>query len=448
MNSGLILLPYICYDQRTIEGTIGMHRNLTVQMLVAALLGIFLAKLFGTSEWLVSPPVAYDIITMVKVSFLAALKMLIAPMIFFSLLTGISNIGSVLRLRQLGTVTLLYYLLTTSLAVILGLAAVFWIHPWTDYPAVLESSLHFSTDRMIDPGNSSLTLVLQQLFQLIFSNPFHALANLNIVGIVANAFLLGIAMVIVLPEDSPVFTAVNHLNKVIMTVLSWIIRLLPIGIFAIIFDFTLKLGFNSEYAEGFLTQLFQFGVLVTCLTLVHGAIVLPLVAWSLTGLSPVTMLADIMQPLLVAFSTSSSSATLPVSMQTAEEKLKVDKSVSSFVLPLGATMNMDGTALFEAVAAIFLAYLYGIELSTVMVITVFLMAMISSIGAPGMPTASMSGMQIVLLSVGIPLEAIAILLVIERPLDTFRTAINVEGDLIGSVIVQQHLDRKTRLNRA
>ena len=286
------------------------------------------------------------------------------------------------------------------------------------------------------------------MFQLIFTNPFHALANLNIVGIVANAFLLGIAMVIVLPEDSPVFTAVNHLNQVIMKVLGWVIRLLPIGIFAIIFDFTLKLGFNSEYAEGFLTQLFQFGLLVTCLTLVHGAIVLPLVAWTFTGLSPAKILLNIAQPLLVAFSTSSSSATLPVSMQTAEQKLNVDKSVSSFVLPLGATMNMDGTALFEAVAAIFLAYLYGIELSTVMVITVFLMAMISSIGAPGMPTASMSGMQIVLLAVGIPLEAIAILLVIERPLDTFRTAINVEGDLIGSLIVQKHLDKKAGLSRA
>jgi Na+/H+-dicarboxylate symporter len=301
---------------------------------------------------------------------------------------------------------------------------------------------------MIDPTNSSLTLVLQQLFQLVFSNPFHALANLNIVGIVANAFLLGIAMVIVLPENSPLFTGVQHLNKVIMKVLGWIINLLPIGIFAIIFDFTLKLGFNSDYAEGFLSQLFQFGLLVVCLTIVHGAIVLPLLAWLATGRSPVNILHSIMQPLLVAFSTSSSAATLPVSMQTAEQKLAIDKSVSSFVLPLGATMNMDGTALFEAVAAIFLAYLYGIELSTLMVFTVFLMAMISSIGAPGMPTASMSGMQIVLLAVGIPLEAIAILLVIERPLDTIRTTINVEGDLIGTLIVQRYLDRNNRINPA
>ena len=151
------------------------------------------------------------------------------------------------------------------------------------------------------------------------------------------------------------------------------------------------------------------------------------------------LLKQILQPLIVAFSTSSSAATLPVSMRTAEEELKVDNSVSSFVLPLGATMNMDGTALFEAMAAIFLAYLYGIELSTVMIITIFLMSMVASIGAPGMPSASMSGMQMVMLAVGIPLEAIAILLVIERPLDTVRTSVNVEGDLIGTLVVQKYM---------
>ena len=143
--------------------------------------------------------------------------------------------------------------------------------------------------------------------------------------------------------------------------------------------------------------------------------------------------------MLVAFSTSSSSATLPITMRAAEENFKVPGTVSSFVLPLGATMNMDGTALFEALAAVFLAYLFGIELTTVMIFTIFLMAMVASIGAPGMPSASMAGMQMVMLAVGIPLEAIAILLVIERPLDTIRTALNVEGDLVGALFVSSRL---------
>ena len=411
-----------------------MLKNLTVQILIAAVVAAIGARLFGDSSWLTSPTPFYDTILMIKVAFLAALKMLIAPMIFFSLISGISNIGNVVRLRRLGGVTVLYYMGTTGLAIVLGLIAVFWIHPWEAYPPALESSLVFSESRMIDPGSDSLIAILKQILVMAFANPFHALVNLNIIGIVTSAILLGLAMVITLKPESPVFSIVRDLNQIIMTVLSWIIRLLPIGIFAIIFDFSLRLSISDEFSQDFLTQLLQFSVLVTGLTLFHGFVILPLVAWMTTGQHPVRLVRSIAQPLLVAFSTSSSAATLPVSMKTAQEKLGVSQSVSSFVLPLGATMNMDGTALFEAVAAIFLAYLYGIELSTLMVITVFLMAMISSIGAPGMPTASMSGMQIVLLAVGIPLEAIAILLIIERPLDTFRTTVNVQGDLIGTLV--------------
>ena len=419
-----------------------MLKNLTVQILIAAVVAAFSARLFGDSSWLTSPTPFYDTILMIKVAFLAALKMLIAPMIFFSLISGISNIGNVVRLRRLGGVTVLYYMGTTGLAIVLGLIAVFWIHPWEAYPPALESSLVFSESRMIDPGSDSLIAILKQILVMAFANPFHALVNLNIIGIVTSAILLGLAMVITLKPESPVFSIVRDLNQIIMTVLSWIIRLLPIGIFAIIFDFSLRLSISDEFSQDFLTQLLQFSMLVTGLTLFHGFVILPLVAWLTTGQHPVRLVRSIAQPLLVAFSTSSSAATLPVSMKTAQEKLGVSQSVSSFVLPLGATMTMDGTALFEAVAAIFLAYLYGIELSTLMVITVFLMAMISSIGAPGMTTASMSGMQIVLLAVGIPLEAIAILLIIERPLDTFRTTVNVQGDLIGTLVVQHYLNRR------
>ena len=419
-----------------------MLKNLTVQIVLAALLAILTARLIGDPHWLTEPSGFYDIILMIKAAFLAALKMLIAPMIFFSLISGIASIGNVLKLRTLGATTVAYYVVTTGLAIGLGLVAVFWIHPWEAYPPALETSLVLAESRMLDPGSDSVVAIVKQLLLLAFTNPLSALVNLNIVGIVTNALLLGVAMVVALPEKSPVFNLVQDINQLIMTVLGWVIRTLPIGIFAIIFDFTLKLGVSDTFSESFLTQLLQFAVMVTGITLFHGFVMLPLLAWLTTGKRPISLIRAVSQPLLVAFSTSSSAATLPVSMKTAQEKLGVDTSTSSFVLPLGATMNMDGTALFEAVAAIFLAYLYGIELSTLMIFTVFLMAMISSIGAPGMPTASMSGMQIVLLAVGIPLEAIAILLVIERPLDTFRTTVNVLGDLIGTHIVQHRLDRQ------
>ncbi len=383
-----------------------------------------------------------DTIDLLKTAFLALLKMLIAPMIFFSLIGGIISIGSVIRLRQLGGITVGYYLFTTGIAITLALIAVFFVHPWTSYPPLEGMAVDATATRLLEPGSESIIAVLSTMASLAFTNPFTALVNLNILGIVTNALLIGVAMVLVLEEDSPLFSLVRDANHVIIQVLKWVIRILPVGIFAILFDFTLRLSTGEGHSADFLTQLLQFGALIVGLTLIHGLIVLPAIAWFTTGTSPVALVQKIADPLLVAFSTSSSAATLPVSMRTAEEKLEVSNGVSSFVLPLGATMNMDGTALFEAVAAIFLAYLYGIELSSIMVITVFLMAMVASIGAPGMPSASMSGMQMVMLAVGIPLEAIAILLVIERPLDTIRTSINVEGDLVGSLVVQKYLDRQ------
>lgn len=427
----------VCYDPALLlAAVLVILQNITFQVFVAAILGIGCALVFGDSSWLAAPsPPAYEFIILLKTFFLAALKMLIAPMIFFSLIGGIIGIGNVVRLRRLGGVTVAYYLGTTSIAILLALIAVFFVHPWTNYPPSPELAVGPGPASMINPGDDSILRVISQVATLAFTNPFSALVNLNILGIVTNAFLIGIAIVLALPEESPVYRFIEDTNKVIFKVLGWVIRILPVGIFAILFDFTLKVNVGEGQSESVLAQLFHFGLLVVVLTAIHGVIVLPLIAWVLGKRHPVEFFKHAARPLLVAFSTSSSAATLPVTMKTSEEDFGVNNSVSSFVLPLGATMNMDGTALFEAVAAVFLAYLFGVELSTVAIFTVFLMAMVASIGAPGMPSASMAGMQMVLLAVGIPLEAIAILLIIERPLDTIRTAVNVEGDLVGSLVV-------------
>lgn len=420
-----------------------MLRNITLQVILAGTLAFLLAWLFANDNWISAEPqpLFYQIVLLLKTAFLGALKMLIAPLIFFSLIGGIIGIGNVVRLKALGGLTLSYYLGTTTIAIVLGLVAVFFIHPWTQYPSAMSSEQTEFAGRLLDAESHSTLLVFQQLFRQAFTNPFTALADLNILGIVTNAFLLGVAMVLVLPEQNKLFDLVKEINKVISKVLSWIIMTLPIGIFAIIFDFTLKIDALGGHAEAFLMQLFSFALLVVLLTMVHGVVILPLIAYFFAKKSPWDLLKSISRPLLVAFSTSSSSATLPVSMKSCEDNLNVDQSVSSFVLPLGATINMDGTALFEAVAAVFLAYLYGIELSTTAIFIIFFMTMLASIGAPGMPSASMAGMQMVLLAVGIPLEAIAILLVVERPLDTIRTAVNVEGDLVGTIVVQRYVNR-------
>ena len=413
-------------------------KNLTVQVLLAAGVGVVLALLVVDGPIDRSaPPTWYEFILLLKTLFLSALRMLIAPMIFFSLIAGIASIGSVLRLKTLGATTFFYYLGTTGVAITLGLLAVFVVHPWTAWPPAPQLAEADVAVRMIDAQSGSLMVILQQFLSLALTNPFTALVELNILGIVTNAFLIGLAIVIVLPSDSPIFVLVHDVNQVIISVLTWVIRLLPIGIFAILFDFTLSVQSGGGQFEHILSQLLAFGGLVVGLTLFHGLIVLPTIAWWFTRRSPMSLLRDLARPLIVAFSTSSSAATLPVSMRTADEILKVRTGTSSFVLPLGATMNMDGTALFEAVAAVFLAYLFDVPLGPAGIVLVFLMSMVASIGAPGMPSGSMAGMQLVLLSVGIPLEAIAILLVIERPLDTIRTSINVEGDLVGALVVDE-----------
>jgi len=423
-----------------------LYKNVTFWIIVGAVSGIIFALVMNATGVAATHSI-YALIELLKTGFLQLLRMLIAPLIFFSLIGGLVSIGSTIRLRKLGGLTVAYYLATTSIAIIIGLGIVFFIHPWTEYPAIESLAAGTSMDhhqiQLIDPGNESVLNVLKQIVNQAFVNPFTALATLNIIGIVTNAIIIGLAILIVLPQESPLVTFIHHVNLVIARILAWVIMTLPIGVFAILFDFTVKITGESGASGVILNQLISFGVLILLATAFHGVIVLPSIAYVFSGISPRSLLAKLSRPLLVALSTSSSSATLPVSMKCAEEELNVSESVRSFVLPLGATMNMDGSALFEAIAAVFLAYLFGIELSTVSIVTIFLMTMIASIGAPGMPSASMAGMQIILLSVGIPLEAIGLLMVIERPLDTIRTAVNVEGDLIGSLVVQTRLDKRS-----
>ena len=377
-------------------------------------------------------------IIFLKDSFLAILRMLIGPMIFFSLLSGITSLGSIVRLKTLGGATIGYYFFTTLVATFLSLLAVFFIHPWTDYPPLENVASISRSAALLQPGDGSLFGVLGSVASQAFTNPIAAIASLNILGIVTNAILFGIAATFVLPQESPFFELVRASNALISKVLGWVILLLPIGIFAILFEFSSRTNSGEMDGGVLISQLLDFSGLVLGLTLFHGLIVLPFIAWLAVSISPFELLKKISRPMIVAFSTSSSSSTLPITIQTAERELSVDPKVSSFVLPLGATINMDGTALFEALAAIFLAYLYGIELSTILIITVFFMAMVASIGAPGMPSASMAGMQMVLLAIGVPLEAIAILLVVERPLDTIRTSLNVEGDIVGALVVNRY----------
>ncbi|WIH22401.1 dicarboxylate/amino acid:cation symporter [Photobacterium damselae] len=412
-----------------------LFKSLPSQLLIAALVAWSMVQVLPISSEFVQSS-WFQLIMMFKTTYIGLLKMVVGAVVLLSLLQGITSIGSTVKLKSLGAKTIAFYSLTSILAISLGLGVSLSLPPW---PQLIDPNTVAlgSNVTLIDSSSSSGGAIVEKLFKMALVNPFQALATTNLLGIVVFALLFGIALLATLPEKHPVFEVINGLNHSLNRLVSAIIKLAPLAVFAIVFEFTLKSG-NALFGE-----LARFALLVFTLTLIHGVIVLPSIAKLATGISFKKLFIALSAPMAMAFATSSSSATLPLSMQTAENKLDISQSTSSMVLPLGSIMNMDGTALFEGVAAIFLAQLYGIDLGTTGLIMIFIMAMVSSIGAPGMPSGSMSGMQLVMLAAGIPLEAIAILLLIERPLDTFRTAVNVEGDLIAALVVDKWQNKTT-----
>ncbi|GAL06198.1 proton/glutamate symport protein [Photobacterium aphoticum] len=412
-----------------------IRRSLPLQLLLAAASAWLCATVFSRfadpatlTHAALNQQGWFQLLMLGKTTYIGLLKMVVGVMVLFSLIEGITNIGSIVRLKTLGGRTIVFYTMTTLFAISLGLGASLMLPPWQP---LMETVPVSDSVTLINHGDANGGAIVSKIFSMALVNPVAAIANGNLLAIVVFAFMMGIALLVGLPQKHPLFEVIQGINKGINTLVHGIVRLSPIAIFAIIFDFSLTGG------EALFGQLAMFALLVFVLTMFHGGVVLPTIAKLATGIGPVTLFKAIAAPLTMAFATSSSAATLPLSMQAAEEKLGVSPSTSSMVLPLGSVMNMDGTALFEGVAAIFLAQLFGIDLTTTGLVMIFIMAMVSSVGAPGMPSGSMSGMQLVLLAAGIPLEAIAILLIIERPLDTFRTAVNVEGDLIAALVVDK-----------
>ncbi|MCL1139683.1 dicarboxylate/amino acid:cation symporter [Shewanella pneumatophori] len=369
----------------------------------------------------------YQFLMLGKTVYIGLLKMVVGIMVMLSLVEGISNIGAITKLKTLGRRTLGFYVFTTTIAVSLGLGASLLMPAWQ--PLTQAVPLAAGTN-LIEAEAASGGAIATKMLQMALVNPVAAIANGNLLAVVVFSFMIGISLLIALPQEHVLFEVIRGMNKGINTLVGGIIRLSPLAIFAIILEFSIG------GSETLFSQLAMFALLVFGLTMLHGLVVLPSLAKILTGIKIRTLFKGISAPLAMAFATSSSAATLPLSMKSAEE-LGVTPATSSVVLPLGSVMNMDGTALFEGVAAIFLAQLFGVDLTTTGLIMIFVMAMVSSIGAPGMPSGSMSGMQLVLLAAGIPLEAIAILLIIERPLDTFRTAVNVEGDIIAALVIDK-----------
>jgi Na+/H+-dicarboxylate symporter len=366
----------------------------------------------------------------IGVLFIKSLKMLIGPMILLSIMHSIGGMREARELGGVGSLTLALYALTMALAVATGLIFVNVFDPGVG-TSLVESELFrgLTAAHTTAPAREVGEMLTGLLVQLV-ANPIGALAEGRILPIVTFAILMGLALLQLGDRARPLVDVLGAANQAVMLIIGWFVRLAPIGVFALIGNMVAT--FPIQQLVG---PMLSFSAVVFSATLLHAMVTLPLIAYWLAALSPLALFAAIRDALIVAFTTSSSAATLPVTTRCVEDGLGVRPGISSFVLPLGATVNMDGTALYEAVAAIFVANLYGIELSLAQQLVIFAISMVTAVGAPGIPSAGMVTMVVVLEAVGLPTEAIALLLTLDRLLDTFRTMANVEGDAVVAACV-------------
>ncbi len=390
------------------------------------LIGIFLGILSGGfcgwafGEHMLSVKFLGDI-------FLNALKMIIVPLIICSMITGVTNLGDVRKLGKTGYKTILYYMATTGISVILGIILVNLIQP-----GIIEGSTKGIFPELLK-GKEKFSFI-DVLLGLIPSNLFQAMAEMQILPLIIFSLLFGGVLTTLGEKAKPVINFFSVSNQAIMKIVHLIIFFAPVGIFGLVAG---KLGAvgggQAFYLE--LSKLGKYALTVILGLLTHGAVVLPFLLFIFAKKNPFSYLYNMATALTTAFSTASSSATLPVTMECVEKKNLVSQKASSFVLPLGATINMDGTALYEAVAAIFIAQTYGIHLNFAHQIIIFFTATLAAIGAAGIPEAGLVTMVIVLQSVNLPIEGIGLILTIDWFLDRCRTTVNVWGDSVGAAII-------------
>ncbi|MBY0475281.1 MAG: dicarboxylate/amino acid:cation symporter [Nitrosomonas sp.] len=407
---------------------ISLNNQILFGVVAGALLGFWFAALEQQSAIVQSGLYSAKL---VGTLFTDLLRMVLIPLVFTSIVVGVANLRSHRQMNRVWQVALIFFASTMMLALILGLTSANLLRPGGE----LQIAMFQDAMQSFQATQMSLSDFFAQFLRSLFQNPIAALAQSNVLAVVLFALLLGIALVVGGERYRNILTLMQEFLELILMLVGWIMRLAPLGIMALVLQLV------ATQDAGLLSTMIQFVAIVLGTTLLHGLVILPMILYLTTGMTPIKFWLGAREALITAFATSSSAATLPVTLRCAEQHLHVKRDVAGFVIPLGATMNMDGTALYEAVAALFIANLVGIELSLTQQLIVFVTAMLAAIGAPGIPSAGMVTMVVVLQSVGLPVEAIAILLPVDRILDTLRTAVNVEGDMVGSLVVQHWINK-------
>jgi len=403
---------------------LALHWQILIALALAAIMGSVTGTegtIFGI-HWLA-------IYTFIGTLFLNALKMIVVPLVTSAIITGIANIGSQGGFGRLGGKTLLYYVSTSFIAIMIGLFLVNVIEPGISDapPPVIESNDKVS---QAVEGKSAGDVV-DVFLRMIPTNIVDAAASGQMLGLIFFSILFGFFMTQLKGEVKQTMENFwQGVFDIMMMITEMIMKFAPIGVFGLVAASVAKTGFDQ------FGNLALFFMTVTLALAVHLLVVMPLILRFVGGVKNPWLHFQAMAPaLLTAFSTSSSSSTLPVTLRSLEHRAGVSNRVSSFVLPLGATVNMDGTALYECVAAIFIAQLFGVPLDFSTQLLIVVIALTTSIGVAGIPSASLVAISIILVAVGLPAEAIGLLLVVDRLLDMMRTTVNIFSDSVGAVVI-------------
>ncbi len=351
--------------------------------------------------------------------FVASLKMLVVPLVFVSLVVGTCSLGDTAKLGRLGGKSISLYLVTTAVAITIAISLALIFEPGVGVNMASDAAFQGKES----PG---LAKVLIDMFP---SNPINAMAEGNMLQVIVFSLLFGIAMALSGKPGERLLDIFKDLNEVILKLVVLLMNLAPYGVFAL-----MARTFTTLKADAILNLGVYFMVVLLAL-FTHALVTFPVLMKTLAGLNPLKFLAKMKDAALFAFSTASSSATMPITMETATKKLGVNNSIASFTVPLGATINMDGTAIMQGVATVFIAQAFNVDLSIADYLTVILTATLASVGTAGVPGVGLVMLAMVLDQVGLPLEGIAIIMGVDRLLDMTRTAVNVTGDCMVSCVI-------------
>ncbi len=415
------------------------ERNLAISLIVGIIGGVLLGLLAqGNPDGALGGFIrGIDIFGTI---FLSALKMVVVPLVLFTVAAGVANLGGGREVGRKVFKTLAFFLLTSFFAVLIGIIYTNVIQPGVgaDSEAIfaqLPEEQRIRAELTREGLNAPETFgefVRVQVGNLLM-NPFQAMAETNLIGVVFFSLFLGFMIMTLGEKGEPARRFFDSMNEALMKMVVVVIWLAPIGVFALAANLLMNLG------PDVIRPLFKYFLTVVLALLTHLLVVYPLILYFICGYNPLKFFLRIKEAMLLAVTTASSSATLPVTLRVVEEHVGVDKRSANFVLPMGATINMDGTALYEAVAAMFVAQLVGpaigLELGLQEQVIIFFTATLAAIGAAGIPQAGLVTMVIVFTAIGLPLEFMALIIVVDRPLDHLRTMVNVTGDATGAVFL-------------